>query len=174
MWSYRLIKPVDIGPVLRELDRLQFIDFAQDSHGKNPLTVVCQVVLDLPLEIKDFIKNLNLGGSLARAVIRKLPRNQGIPPHTDNCVPAEYNWRRFQLPIVTHPDIIMRWPDDRVELHLAQGVLYEVNVKSIHEIINNQNEIDRIHLQIDQINATITADKNAGSSVASHSREYSA
>jgi hypothetical protein len=70
-------------------------------------------------------------------------------------MPAELDWRRFQLPIVTHPDILMRWPDDDVEAHLAPGILYEVNYSRTHEVINNQNEVDRIHLQIDQIDSTI-------------------
>ena len=157
MWSYRLIKPVDIGPVLQLRDRFQFTPFSQYSHGKHPRQVDCSVVLekDFPPGLKDFITNLELGGRQARAVLRMLPRKQGIPPHTDNCVPSEYNWRRFQLPIITHPGIIMRWPENKVELHLEQGILYEVNVKETHEIINNQDEVERIHLQIDQINATI-------------------
>ena len=155
MWSYRVIKPVDIGPVLQLRDRLQFIYVNQG--GTSTDRYPCQVVLEqhFPPELKEFVDRLELGGRRARAVLRMLPRKQSIPPHTDKWMPQEYNWRRFQLPIVTHPDIIMRWPEDKVEVHLEAGTLYEVVYDRTHEVINNQDQVERIHLQIDQIDATI-------------------
>ena len=150
---YRLIKKVDIEAVRPLMDRLPFFRANQGATDK----CVCFAVIEsqFPPELKEFIEGLNLGGRHGRQVLRKLPKGVGIDPHTDTWMPAEENWRRFQLPIVTHPDILMRWPDDGVELHLQQGILYEVNFQKMHEVINPQNEIERIHLQVDQIDATI-------------------
>mgnify|MGYP001577012541 FL=1 len=55
---------------------------------------------------------------------------------------------------MSHPDIVMRWPDDEVEVHLAPGYLYEVRYDRLHEVVNTTASA-RIHLQIDQIGATI-------------------
>lgn len=150
----RLIKPVDIGAVLGILDRLQFVHVNQggttsDRYG-------CDVVLQdkFPTELKQFLVDLNLGGDCARAILRRLPPRQSIPPHVDKWMPAEADWRRFQVPIITHPDIIMRWPDDDVSVHLAPGFLYEVRFDRTHQVDHNA-DIARIHLQIDQVNATI-------------------
>jgi hypothetical protein len=105
--------------------------------------------------IKKFIESLDLGGRQARAVFRKLDKKQGIAAHTDKWMPEELDWHRFQLPIVTHPSILMRWPNDGVELHLEPGCLYEVNYNKMHEVVNDQDEVERIHLQIDQVDSTI-------------------
>jgi hypothetical protein len=86
---------------------------------------------------------------------RKLLAHQSIPPHVD-----DHKWmrgtdiRRFQLPLISHPDIKMKWPEDGVELHLAPGYLYEVRFDRTHEVINN-TDCERIHVQIDQHNAKI-------------------
>jgi len=150
---YRLIKPVDVEAVAQEIGRLQFISVNQASQEK----CACNALLEghfTPL-IREFIAQLGLGGQQARAVFRQLPKGNGILPHNDTWMPAELDWRRFQIPIVTHPSIVMRWPDDGVEVHLAKGFIYEVNYSRRHEVINTQTEIDRVHLQIDQIDATI-------------------
>ena len=150
---YRIIKPVDVEAVAAEIGRLQFIRVNQTVKDK----CACNVLLEghfTPL-IKQFIAELRLGGRQARAVFRQLPKGNGIEPHNDAWMPEELDWRRFQIPIVTHPSIVMRWPDDGVEVHLAKGFIYEVNYGRMHEVINTQTEIDRVHLQIDQIDATI-------------------
>ena len=149
---YRAIKPVDIGPVLSIVDRLNFISVG----GSSPDKYKCDVALasHFPPELQDFIAELGLGGELARAVVRRLAPRQSIPPHVDTWMPAEANWRRFQLPFVTHPDILMRWPADGAEIHLAPGFLYEVRFDRVHEVVN-PTDVARTHLQIDQVNATI-------------------
>lgn len=149
---YRAIKPVAIGPVLSAMDRLSFVGVG----GSSPEKYKCDVVLaaHFPPEVLALISGLGLGGTLARAVIRRLAPKQGIPPHVDAWMPAEADWRRFQVPLVTHPSIVMRWPEDGVEVHLAAGNLYEVRFDRIHEVVNNA-DIERIHLQIDQVDATI-------------------
>lgn len=153
---YRLIKPVDIEPVLQIWDRLPFIYANPGGRRDDPKKMPCHVVLQvsLPPEVNAFISGLGLGGRLGRALIRKLDPHQGIPPHVDEWMPSEANWRRFQLPLVSHPDIKMRWPDDGVEVHLQPGFLYEVRFDRTHEVVN-PTDCARTHLQVDQIDATI-------------------
>jgi hypothetical protein len=153
---FRLIKPVDIAPVLAIMDRLPFFTANAGGNPADPKAMPCDVVLSdkFPAELKTLIAGLDLGGDLARAVIRRLAPFQGIPPHVDDWMPQETDWRRFQLPLVTHPGIKMRWPDDGVEVHLAAGNLYEVRFDRMHEVVN-PTDCARTHLQIDQINATI-------------------
>ena len=81
-------------------------------------------------------------------------RRQSIPPHIDDWIPKGLDWRRFHVPLVTHPSILMRWPEEGIEIHLEPGFLWEVCVTRRHEVINNA-DVSRIHLQIDQVNATI-------------------
>lgn len=148
---YRLIKACDIGPVLSVMDRLQFVGVHQ-ATGKYE----CDVALrnTFPPELKDLIAGLGLGGETARTILRRLSPRQNIPPHVDAWMPGEIDWRRFQLPITTHPDVVMRWPDDAVEVHLEAGNLYEVRYDRTHEVVHGA-DCPRVHLQIDQVNATI-------------------
>lgn len=150
----RLIKPVDIGPVVAVLDRLQFVHVNQG--GTTAERYGCDVVLSnkFPPELAALVAGLGLGGETARAILRRLPPRQSIPPHVDRWMPAEADWRRFQLPLVTDPSVVMRWPDDGIEMHLAAGNLYEVRFDRTHEVVNGWDGY-RIHLQIDQVNATI-------------------
>ncbi len=148
---YRCIKSVDLAPALGLIKDLAFI-----SVGNAPGKYACDVVLQahFPEAFNDLVAGLELGGTLARAVLRRLNPRQNIPPHIDDWMPQETDWRRFQVPLVSHPAIIMRWPDDGVETHLAPGFLYEVRFDRTHEVINGADS-ERIHLQIDQVDATI-------------------
>lgn len=149
---YRAIKQVELGPVLSIMDRLPFVHVNQG--GATPESYGCDVVLRahfLP-ELNALIDSLALGGELARAVVRKLKPRQSIPPHVDKWMPQEVDWRRFQIPLTSHPDIVMRWPG--VSVHLEPGWLYEVRYDVQHEVIHNA-DCDRIHLQVDQVGATI-------------------
>ncbi len=137
-----------IGPTLAALPKLHW----RDSGGK------CATINDqdypVPAEIQWLVLMLQLGGKTERYFLRKLLPRQGIAPHIDDWVPAEKDWRRFQVPLVTHPDIIMRWPEDGVEVHLEPGFLYEVRFDRMHEVVN-PTDCARIHMQIDQVDATI-------------------
>lgn len=146
------VKAVDIAPVRGVLQGLSFVAVGRSSPEKYK----CDVVLSqhFPAEVKTLLCGLDLGGQMARAVIRKLAPGQSIPPHIDAWMPSEVHWRRFQIPIVSHPDIKMRWPDDGVEEHLEPGYLYEVRFDRTHEVVND-TEHSRVHLQIDSVNATI-------------------
>lgn len=148
----RKIKPVDLSPVLAVLGRLDYLAVGLSGPDKYK----CDVVLrsKFPQEIIDLLAGLGLGGSTARAVIRRLAPRQSIPPHTDKWMPSEANWRRFQVPLISHPDILMRWPDDDASLHLEPGFLYEVRFDRTHEVVHPA-DCERIHLQIDQVDATI-------------------
>jgi len=149
---YRQIKPVDHLPALAVLPQLSYVSVGHSAPGKYK----CDVVLKetFPPQVWGLIESLDLGGTLARVVIRRLEPRQHIPPHVDDWMPAEADWRRFQVPLVSHPAIRMRWPDDGVEVHLAPGWLYEVRFDRLHEVVN-EADVERIHLQVDQVNATI-------------------
>ncbi len=133
---YRRIKPVDLSPVLAILPSLPFVGVNQGSTDVNK--PACRVVLadKFPAELRDFIAGLELGGRTGRLLIRELAPRQGLTPHTDAWMPGEYDWRRFQVPIISHPDIVMAWPDDGVSLHLEPGFLYEVRFDRTHEVIH--------------------------------------
>lgn len=149
---YQVVKPIDLEPIQGGQDRLQFV-FVNNGGGN---TGTCHVVLadKFSPALKEFVANLGLGGTMARAVLRRLDAGQGIAPHVDQWMPAEADWRRFQIPLVSHPNIKMRWPNDNIEAHLAPGYVYEVRFDRTHEVVN-PTDTQRIHLQIDQIDATI-------------------
>ena len=151
---YQVCKPVNLEPVLAILDRLPFVFVNQGSTDVNKTPARIVKPDKFPAEIKQLIADLGLGGRAGRHMIRELMPRQGIAPHIDEWMSTEKDWRRFQLPITSHPDIVMRWPDDGVSLHLEPGWLYEVRFDRLHEVINNA-PIARLHLQIDQIDATI-------------------
>lgn len=146
----RRIKPVDLAPALGVLDKVPY--FRSGATGKYAADVC---TLDgMPREVVDLLARLELGGTLARAVLRKLAPRQAIPPHVDDWMSKEHDWRRFQVPLKSDPRIRMRWPDDGVEEHLEPGWLYEVRYDRKHEVVN-EADCERIHLQVDQVNATI-------------------
>lgn len=146
----RRIKPVNIDPMLRVLPNVVF--FRSGQTGVYPVDVAMNG--RLPKEVHTFVEDLGLGGSTARIVLRKLAPGQGIPAHVDDWMPQEADWHRFQIPLITHPAIRMRWPDDGVEQHLEAGWLWEVRFDRLHEVVN-EADCERIHLQVDQIDATI-------------------
>ena len=149
------IKPVDIAPVLAVLDRVRFV--AANTGSTNPAKSPCFVPAPghpLPAAISEFVEGLALGGSTERILIRKLGSRHGMARHVDEWMPAEADWRRFQVPLISNPAVVMRWPDDGVETHLEPGFLYEVRFDRPHEVINNWDG-ERVHLQIDQVGATI-------------------
>jgi hypothetical protein len=148
---FRRIEPVDLSSVSGLVGSLPFV-YVNHSNGKYPCHVV--VAAAFPPEFRALVDGLGLGGTVGRMLLRKLLPGQNIPPHVDDWMPKETDWRRFQVPITSHPDIKMRWPDDGVEEHLAPGWLYEVRFDRTHEVVN-PTAFERIHLQIDQIDATI-------------------
>jgi hypothetical protein len=143
---------VAIRAVLPDLDGLPWFRSGASKPGKYAADVIVQAQFSPAL--RSLVEGLGLGGETARAVLRRLSPRQSIPPHVDDWMPKEADWRRFQVPLVTDPAIIMRWPDDGQEAHLAAGWLYEVRFDRLHEVANAA-DIPRIHLQVDQVGATI-------------------
>ena len=141
---YTRIKPVNIEPCLRVLDQLEF----HDTESK--CAQVTQEGSLFPSAVYFLLRDLGLGGKTFRVFCRKLGPHQGIAPHVD-----AHEWmngcliRRFHIPLTSHPDIKMRWPDDGVEVHLEPGYLWEVRYDRKHEVVNNTDS-ERIHIQIDQ------------------------
>lgn len=150
----RAIRRINIGPAL---DALADCHFEQLRHrGNYQGDLICGLIRQtgFPPAMMDFVDGLGLGGRVGRAVLRRLNAGQGIPLHTDEWMPGEVNWRRFQVPLVSDPRIVMRWPDDGVEQHLEPGWLWEVRYDRPHEVVN-PTECCRVHLQVDQIEADI-------------------
>lgn len=145
---YRRIAAVDITPVLAALDTFRFIDTGKCTAW------VTNHTAPQPEALAAMVDGLGLGGTRMRLFCRKLMPRQGIAPHVDAWIPADQHWRRFQVPLVTHPEIVMRWPDDGVSVHLEPGWLYEVRYDRMHEVVN-ETDSERIHVQIDQMGATI-------------------
>ena len=152
---YQVVAQVDVAPIAAMLDRLQWVGINGHIKG-DPNRPPCSVVLydKFPAELRAFLDAVPLGGRLGRALLRRLDPGQHIPPHTDEWMPGEMNWRRFQVPIATHPDVIMRWTGDAVSVHLEPGNVYEVRYDRVHEVVHGA-DVPRVHLQIDQIDATI-------------------
>ena len=152
---YKRIMAVNILPVLAVMDRLQFVDICVGSTDpKHPPCAVVPPSVRLPDEVSHLVQSCGLGGTPHRVFLRKLYPHQGIPPHVDDWIPADSGIRRFHVPLTSHPEIKMRWPADDIEAHLAPGWLYEVRFNRTHEVVNNTDS-ERIHIQIDQVGATI-------------------
>ena len=152
---FRLVKAIDIEPVLAVLPQLRFVSVNVGSI--NPRKAPCMAVPPaerLPEAVYSFVDGLGLGGVTKRLLFRKLLPRQGMAPHVDEWMGDEADWRRFQVPLTSDPAIRMRWPDDGVELYLEPGSLYEVRFDRLHEVVN-EADVERVHLQVDQVNATV-------------------
>lgn len=128
---------MDISGALRELPRTEFVDTG-GSNGH----------IARPPWLFDFVLSLALG-DVFYSVVRKLPAFQGIPAHIDEQMssPSVNIGHRYHVPLVTHPLVTMRWPDDDEEHHLEAGWLYEVDYTRLHEIVHRA-PVDRIHVQV--------------------------
>lgn len=130
---YRKIKPVDISGILPLLPEVQFEDMRVDGW------------IARPDWLADFIAALEPEGKVTFTLIRKLPPFQNLPPHKDSWGNMPNTGGRFHVPLLTHPDVKMRWPEDDVEVHLEAGWLYEVNYLKLHEV-QHRAPVDRVHL----------------------------
>lgn len=134
----RKICQVDITAALAALPATPFVD----TGGTNGH-------IARPAWLGEFVSSLELGRVLL-AVVRKLAPFHGIPPHIDTVRGKANTGRRYHIPLVTHPLVTMRWPDDGEEHHLEAGWLYEVDYTRLHEIVHRA-PIDRIHVQINAV-----------------------
>jgi hypothetical protein len=137
------IRAVDIRAAREAVLSAPFVD----SGGTNGW-------ISSPPWLAGFVASLQLGGTAVRILCRKLPAYQGIPVHTDAPMFGARDERRFQLPLITDPRILMCWPDSQEAVHLEAGYLYEVNYRDPHTVIH-QAPIDRIHIHVQVQGATI-------------------
>jgi hypothetical protein len=131
---YTKHRPVDISGILPLLADVKF----EDTHGPNGW-------IARPEWMAEFIADLKPEGKVTFTLMRKLPAYQNLPPHIDSWGNVPNVGRRLHVPLVTHPDIKMRWPDDGVEVHMEAGWLWEVNYLKLHEV-QHLAPVDRIHL----------------------------
>lgn len=136
---------------------LGMIDIDGPLHAMEaePLNCISGWIFDAPW-LREFVKTLPLGEGHRIALIRILRPEQSIPPHVDRDIKDGVPQRRYQLPLVTHPDVVMSWitPEGtREPYHLQVGHLYEVDYRKIHEV-ENHSSIDRVHIQIDVLEDT--------------------
>lgn len=122
---------------------------------EHPPVCVSGWIFDAPW-LREFVKTLPLGEGHRIALIRILRPEQPIPPHVDRDIKDGVPQRRYQLPLVTHPDVRMTWitlSGERESYHLQAGHLYEVDYRKTHEV-ENHSSIDRVHIQIDVLEDT--------------------
>jgi hypothetical protein len=139
----RQLWAVDVSDAVRALPSTVFVN----TGGTNGW-------IAQPAWLPAFVERLGLGGRLSYAVCRKLPAGQGIPVHVDASQHPSNVGRRFHVPLVTHPAVTFRWPDDGVEVHLAAGHLYELQVDRLHEVINRA-PVDRVHVVLNIIDPVL-------------------
>lgn len=133
---YRKICRLDISRPLDLLPTVQFVD----TGGPNGW-----LSFPPPQWALDFIDSLSPPGRVVYPMLRKLPAFQNLPPHKDTYGNLANTGRRMHVPLVSHPDVTMRWPDDGVEVWLEPGWLWEVNFLKLHEV-RHRAEVDRVHL----------------------------
>ena len=103
-------------------------------------------------DINNAIDKVDGAGKLINALFIKLFAGGIIKDHNDN--PSNNNdnlfvkTRRYHIPIVTLPKVVMRHDDN--EYHLKAGYIYELdNATGLHGV-RNDSPVDRIHLVIDR------------------------
>ena len=137
---YQRIMPVKIDWVLPLLETTTF----SDTGGPNAW-------IARPSWLTQLYDSLALDGTMVFALARKLPPYQGLPPHTDLWGNVPNTGRRFHVPLVTDPRVVMRWPNDHEEVHLEAGWLWEVDYKRLHEVVN-LSPTARIHAHFNVVN----------------------
>lgn len=154
---WQVVASVDVGPAVADVVALPWRETNKGSTvpHKSPCWTVPPGAA-LSASVAGLIDRVEwmLGGETQRFVFRKLGPGQGMAPHVDRLLSEEYDWRRFQVPIVTDHRVVMRWPGAGVEVHLQPGLVYEVRVDELHEVVNGA-DIARIHLQIDQTGSVV-------------------
>lgn len=137
---YRRLCRVDISELLTKLPAVNFVD----TGGPNGWLAAPK-----PDWLVPFIKTLT-NEPFTFPMIRKLPAYQGLPPHKDHWGNLPNVGRRMHVPLVSHPDVVMCWPDDGVEVHLEPGWLWEVNFLKLHAV-RHMAPVDRVHLHFNVV-----------------------
>lgn len=122
---FQRLAPVDIGWVLPLLAETAFIN----TGGTNGW-------IAKPEWLDRLFTSVHLDGAMTFAVARMLPAGQGIPPHIDLWENIPNMGRRYHVPLVSDPNVMMCWPDDHVRVYLEPGWLWEVCFTKLHEVVN--------------------------------------
>jgi len=77
-----------------------------------------------------------------------LPSRTVIKPHVDNYDPYFDLVKRTHLAVVTDDEVIFTVGGE--EKNIKEGEIFEIdNSNKLHSVINNSEEIDRVHLLAD-------------------------
>jgi|TARA_B100001094_G_scaffold262699_1_gene263992 hypothetical protein len=87
-------------------------------------------------------------GFISSAMLINLPSRTVIKPHVDNYDPYFDLVKRTHLAIVTDDEVIFTVGGE--ERNIKEGEIFEIdNSNKLHSVINNSEEIDRVHLLAD-------------------------
>ena len=87
-------------------------------------------------------------GFIASAMLINLPSRTVIKPHVDNYDPYFDLVKRTHLAVVTDDEVIFTVGGE--EKNIKEGEIFEIdNSNKLHSVINNSEEIDRVHLLAD-------------------------
>lgn len=99
-------------------------------------------------EIKPFYEKIYGEGDFMRAVLIKLKKQCKIKEHMDTGKSLIQSYRTH-IPIVTHENVV--FSVDNEKKYMKEGEIWEIANQKMHYVENN-SEIDRIHLMVDYIN----------------------
>lgn len=87
-------------------------------------------------------------GFISSAMLINLPSRTVIKPHVDNYDPYFDLVKRTHLAIVTDDEVIFTVGGE--ERNIKEGEIFEIdNSNKLHFVVNNSEEIDRVHLLAD-------------------------
>ena len=87
-------------------------------------------------------------GFISSAMLINLPSRTVIKPHVDNYDPYFDKVNRTHLAIVTDDEVIFTVGGE--ERNIKEGEIFEIdNSNKLHFVVNNSEEIDRVHLLAD-------------------------
>lgn len=103
---------------------------------------------EIPLtQIRNILMNLIGDGEIITALLINLPKNKKILPHTDSGNEHFFKTKRLHIPIITNDKCNFMVGDETIQM--KRGEIWEIdNSNKIHSV-NNDGNIDRIHLLID-------------------------
>jgi hypothetical protein len=80
-----------------------------------------------------------------RVVLSCVPAGCRILPHRDDFGAAQAKSLHCHIPLITHPDAIMGFPEHNLREHMITGHLYSMDASEVH-YVDNDSQTDRIHL----------------------------
>ena len=125
------------------------IIFDEDFRNTNPSCTKWYSIFESDIDfLKKKISKFYGGGYIIRCILTKLISNKSIPTHIDVGMSLSM-CKRIHIPIVTNDSVI--FTVDNEKKNLKTGEMWEINnCKCAHSVENN-SDIDRIHLIIDYV-----------------------